>query len=66
MRVYNRERKDQLLKANFTVYGVSLCQKDVDRSFVFDEPKEPCPSVPKDKGTLLKYVCKKSGMNCVQ
>ena len=54
--VYNRERKDQLVKANFTVYGVSVCQRDVERSFVTDEHKKPFPSVPKDKGTLLKYV----------
>ena len=49
--VYNRERKDQLLKANFTVYGVSLCQRDVERSFFSNEHEEPIPSVRKDKGT---------------
>ena len=54
--VYNPERKSQLVLANFTVFGVSCCQRDVERSFVFNEHEEPFPSVPKDRGTLSKYV----------
>ena len=34
----------------------SCCQRDVERSFVFNEHEEPFPSVPKDRGTLSKYV----------
>ena len=54
--VYNKDRKTQVALANFTVFGISLCKEQVDTSFVHDDSKDPLPSVPKSKGSLLKYV----------
>ena len=56
--VYNQDRKSQLILANFTVFGASLCQQAVDVKFVYDDFKKPLPSVPKEKSFLMKYVPK--------
>ena len=50
--IYDKEIKNQLRLANFTVFGVSICQKEVDTSFVYDDAKNPIPSVPKSKASF--------------
>ena len=54
--VNNKVRNTQLVLANFTVFGISLCKEEVDTSFVYDDFKDPLPSVPPAKESLLKYV----------
>ena len=44
--------------ANFTVFVVSICQKEVATSFVYDDVKNPIPSVPNSKASLRPYVKK--------
>ena len=50
--IYDKEIKNQLRLANFTVFGVSICQKEVNTSFVYDDAKNPIPSVPNSKASL--------------
>jgi len=54
--VISLEHKNMLRLANFTVCGISICQRPVDNLFVLNESGDPLPSLPDQKIALAAYV----------